>query len=260
MTRASLFCTDNSWIGVATCCLVLSLSMSTRADELFVQLPTWDNIQAFNYTNSMRNSDTGNYGWRTYDNFSFQNLSIVDGISFQGTYYDWQVPGNNPAAPNSLGFEFHFWEDNGGNFPSNYLGVEFVDINDIDVIFNSNWNNELDIYDFYTDLNPREFDPNQQYWISVVSRSIINEDNGVPAFGWMSGLATDGITITDNGTLQEWVPSGTFDTWQADRSLTLHGSVIPEPSTGLICLAGFLCLCGGVRSRTRTGSRKTSEH
>src|ERR1700687_2774131 len=57
---------------------------------------------------------TNGGGFQTYDNFTLSQTSTITGVQWQGFYYDFVTPGNNPVSPPTTSWQFSFSANNAG--------------------------------------------------------------------------------------------------------------------------------------------------
>ena len=195
------------------------------------------------------------FGFRSYDNFSLPQLTLIDGVNWQGFYLDFVTPGNNPPAPDAIFWEISFWSDFNGqrdallysqtlpaaNVQTTVLGTTSFDLPPpVPVV----------LFNFEADLpTPFLANPGTTYWLSVTSYSPNVNPVG---WSWFQGTGGDGITI------QEAYPGGfRFPPREGDRAFSLEGQVVPEPSTLVLLVTGLGVTLGysGVR---RQRARATS--
>jgi hypothetical protein len=188
--------------------------------------------------------------FQTFDNFELAQGGRINGITWQGLYWDFTTTQNNPPAPNTTSFQLSFYADNGG-VPGALLSSQvltnvtsqFV----APAVFGPDNQGNLDnvnVTSFNGTLSQPFLAPaGTPLWLSVVS----NSTSFPPAFIWDSGTGGDGQSFqTDFFT-------GASSPQARDRTFALEGDVvgIPEPSSLSLLALGGLGLAGWRRWKRR---------
>jgi len=196
--------------------------------------------------------DASGGGFRSYDNFGLSQPTLIDGVNWEGFYLDEITPGNNPPVPDTTSWEISFWSNVSGQ-PDVLLQSQTIPVTNVQraVVGNTTFNLPpsvpVTLFSFEADMIiPYLATPGTTYWLSVLSDSPTFN----PLWSWFQGTGGDGITIQDQ------LQGGPRFVRAEDRTFSLEGQVVPEPSTLVLLVAGIGATpsYGGVRRlRSRDG-------
>jgi hypothetical protein len=192
-------------------------------------------------------------GFWTFDNFRVATTQRVDQVRFQGMYWDFVTPGNNPVAPETTSWELGFWSNNPGFFPQAQLSTQTLPAARVRsqfqgfAFFGGLPNVPLPVYNFTADLpTPFTAQANTTYWLSILSLSPTFN----PVWLWMPGTGPDSTSIQYVLADGRVVTSGQYV--QNDRAFALV-QFVPEPS-GL----GVMLILGGAAVAGRKARRRAA--
>ena len=213
--------------------LVAGAARPVAADIVYDQPAAFPSTGSFNGAWTSYDFPSGT-SYHVFDNFRLTSTAQVNQVNWQGIFYDYVTPGNNPATPNTNAFQITFYSDSkglpgapilsetvsGANLTSTSVGTGTIIGATVPA-----FNEQATLPTAFAAL------ANQTYWVSIISKSA-SED---PLWAW-----TGGISGLDHATLQQDT-SGTYFLRPNDRALTLSGNpaAIPEPSSIAILSIGL---------------------
>ena len=193
---------------------------------------------------SARISDYGStteFGFQSFDNFSFDRNASVETVSWYGFWLDLTNPDPAPApAPDVQNWEIAFYADNAGA-PGAQLSSETRAPADVTTTmlgprtFLAGGTYNVVYYRFSASLvNPFPMSDGTQYWLSVFAHS----DLYYPAFTLL------GATGGDDSSYQAQLGAGLSVTGAGpvfrDRAVILEGTIPEPPPVILTAMALFL--------------------
>jgi PEP-CTERM motif-containing protein len=227
------------WSVVATAFLVASTS---SAAILYDQPGSNDACASTCWTSTV---DSSGAGFQTFDNFVLPQASIVQSVEWQGFYWDFVVPGNNPVAPSTVSWELSFSADN-ASLPGAVLFTETFAAAGVTATFlgNSTFSGDsVPVYRFHADLTaPFLAAAGTPYWFSPLSE----QTDFNPLFSWSPALL-----LVDNLTVQFVRPGSVAFNRPDDRNFQLEGvAAVPEPGV-LALFSVALAGLGWMKRRQR---------
>jgi hypothetical protein len=178
--------------------------------------------------------DTTQFGFRSFDNFSFDKNASIETVTWYGFWIDLNNPVPAPApAPDVQNWEIAFYGDNAGT-PGAQLSSETIAPAGVTTTvvgagtFTVGDTYNVVSYRFATSLvNPFSISSGTDYWFSIFARS----DDYYPAFTWL------GATGGDDASYQHVLGAGLSITGASavarDRAAILEGTV-PEPPAAIL--------------------------
>lgn len=174
----------------------------------------------------------------TTDNFSLSKAASIETVQWQGFYYDYLNPSNNPVSPNTNFWEIVFYADVSGlPSPSSLLYEQAPSQVTSTLLGTSTFGgNTVDVYNFTATL-PFAFNAsaNTTYWFGPLSE----QTNFNPFFSWSAAATQPPNAYSAQLNFDPIAnPSDVFISRPDDRAFTLSSSV-PEPSTWALMVIGF---------------------
>lgn len=208
---------------------------SAHAVPAYHQPSTFPNVCQGCWTSS---TTTGANGFQTFENFTLGTGGGITKVGWEGSYWDFINPANNPVAANTNNWQLTIWSDAGGS-PGAQLFSETQSAAMVSSVFKGNgtfFNGDpVSTFDFlFTLSTPFAASAGTTYWVSALSFSASNN----PLFSWSSGTGGDGTTW------QVQLGNGNTFVRNSDRALSVF---VPEPGT--LALLGFGVLAGGIGAR-----------
>jgi hypothetical protein len=202
------------------CAVLGTVGCADAATILFNQPSGFPTGQLFNQSQALvfasREFDLG----LAFDNFVLgQAASIID-VHWQGAYF-------NPSTRGTISaFKIQFWADSDGR-PGTSLYSAVIAGNANETFVGNHWVQNAPVYDYSTSLATAfAADAGTTYWLSIQAQSpwVAN----APTWGWQDSVygAGDRLSVLHLG-------GGLFNQ-SVDRTFSLSGDVVPEPSTLII--------------------------
>ncbi len=165
---------------------------------------------------------------RTYDNFTLSSSGDIGAVAWEGVYIDQGTPSDNPAQPDSTGFEISFWSDDNGqpgtelaSSSVEYAATHATNLGTVGFDLSTGGNpagGEINVavYSYGVKLpTPFAATAGTKYWISIISDSPAVQ----PAWGWYSGSGGNNESVQDF--------DGSRYARSNDRAFTLASAPVP---------------------------------
>ena len=214
--------TNKIWLNA---CFAAILSIFAHAERVSAGI-LYSQPTDFNGNVSSQNdtSDGGLGAFATaYDNFNLGAASIINSVSWTGSY-------SNPSIPGSISsFTISFFTDNAGQ-PGALINSETISGN-ANETFLQNDVVDSPTFSYSADL-PTSIttDVGRQYWLSIVANAPL-----YPQWGWETGTGGDGVSYQDF--------LGSRSSYSVDLAFSLNGTLaptyVPMPSTLVLCGLGW---------------------
>jgi hypothetical protein len=231
------------------CVVALFVPSQVDAASLYIQAPSLPGGYT-TWTSGFVDSSMNYYS--TLDNFSLSSTSILTGISWQGDYlqFDPSTGNNLNGAPNTTQWRFAIYTAGGtSSFPFTLVTQQIVPASSVTETFagttgffnpGSGTTTIINYYNESVTLSGITLQAKQTYYLGIFS---FNNGSG-DAWSWTSSNTGDGVSYQyntfDNATL----------TRSLDRTFSLSGNVVPEPSSFAMALLG-----AGILGATYVGRR-----
>jgi len=189
---------------------------------------------------------TGGSGieFQTWDNFLLATDTLIDGVDWQGSYFNTFVTSTAFAPPaNATGFVVGFYSNAAGAPGSLLASQTFTPAGANQTFVGQQAFNTLglSIYNYSSPLsNPFLAVGGVTYWLSVYALSPLASPTEAQ-WGWNGGTGGNG-TAFQSGT-------GAVN---FDRALAIHGTPVPEPTTMILFGSGIAAVAARARARRRT--------
>ena len=227
---------------------LVGLTFAIAAPRVQAQTTLYQQASAFPTTNASWTSsfDSSGTGFNTMDDFVLSTGAQITSVTWQGFYWDFQTPANNPvAAPAAFAYQVAFLNSTGLN-PNSYLYNQVATVNRTLVGTTAFNGDTVPVYNFVATL-PAPFlaQAGVRYWVSPFA--FHNSLN--PVLSWMGSANTSGVSF------QEEYINNVFQSRNqqpGDRVFAIIGTAAPEPGTLSLLALGAL---GGVLARRRGGTR-----
>ena len=193
----------------------------------------------------------GSTEFQTFDSFSLSDTALIDGVSWQGSYFNTFVANGAFQPPaNASQFTVQFYADAAGA-----PGVLLANYVFAPSAANETFNRQeafvlnpalgLAIYDYEVDL-PSGFQAlaGTTYWLSVYAFQPPSSPTEAQ-WGWNGGTGGNGMSFQTTGGIPAPGIVG------VDRAFTLEGTVVPEPSTIFLVGLGAVGLARRLKNRSR---------
>lgn len=230
-------------VAVVLCLSVLSCCCGTPTHAEFLaytQPPQFPGAIGSSWTTDYGLDGATPRGFQTYDNFTLAGTADLTRFTWQVYYLDFQVPGNNPVAPDTNSWEVSIWSNSATGTPGTRL---FLDTQPAAQVastfagFTTTSNGQAPVYNLsFTLTNPFTALAGVAYWISPLSLST----NFNPIASWTSGTGGNGQSFQQTLGNNRTVTASTFR--PGDRTFSLFA--VPEPPGALMLGMGVLVLAG----------------
>ena len=183
-------------------------------------------------------------GFDLWDDFSLSYPATVDAVDWYGS---WYAPVGETSEPNVDEWTVAIYEDNSG-LPGDVIDEQTFSLASVDSVlrgFHTGGGNNIAAYMLSANMSPIELAPGT-YWL-LTRATLASEPN--PGWNWdpTTGDISEGIAIQ-----RGHGPMADFIERPGDRAFTVHGVVVPEPSSMVLAAFGVLGLIAyGWRRRTQ---------
>ncbi|MGE0825871.1 MAG: PEP-CTERM sorting domain-containing protein [Candidatus Binatia bacterium] len=183
------------------------------------------------------NAPKGPEEYQTWDNFIVDRPTLIDGVSWQGFYWDFDDRGKNPVHPDTESWEISFWSDANAQ-PLASLQVQLLPVADVQSVsagFAFFQGDTVPVFNFHVTIPPFLAQASTMYWLSILSISPTFN----PIWSWMQGTGGNDSTFQVN-----LISGERHNGLEGDRTFSLEGQTVPEPSTLSLLLTGVGCVLG----------------
>jgi hypothetical protein len=225
----------------------VAFAAPTTASTLYEQAGSGEACNTSCWTTVFGN-DIAN-GFLALDNFTLTSNATVVSVAWDGFYYDFRNPGNNPVAPTTTQWGIYLYADNAGlpdfGTPVGFWSVGSTEVTTTLLAGSSFSGNPVNLFHFELTLPTSvALTGGTQYWFAPLS--IADEFN--PIFSWSpAAVDVDGLTV------QYQIDPLTQFIRPNDRAFALFGSDVPEPASWAMMIAGF-GLTGAAMRRRRVAA------